>query len=392
MSANPPTPIRTALFQPLLPSYRVPVFQRLAARPEIDLTLYVGSAAAGSSLAGVKAPPGLKVRAAPRPGLGDRVFVQPQALVAAAAGRHDVLVLPWVTRELHLVPTLLLARARGLGTVAWGHGYSKSEGAGGRRHLRNAVGRLADATLFYGRRAADLCVAEGYDPDRVFVARNALDQAPIAAARAAWSPDRLQAFAAEQRLVPAAAGGGTLLFISRLEADKRVDLLLEALARLRTRRPHARLVVIGDGGERGRLEALARRLDLTDAVDWRGALYGEPALAPHCLTADLCAYPAAIGLSILHAFGYGLPVVTSDDLAAHNPEIEALVPGSNGAVYRDGDAADFARVLDDLLADGAHRARLAQAAAATVSGPEGFTLEHMVDGFVAAIAAAHRRA
>lgn len=382
-------PIRTALFQPLLPAYRVPVFTRLAAQPGIDLTLFVGQPARGSSLGDVPAPPGLKVEAAPRHAWRDRLFFQPQALWAALGDRFDVLVLPWVTREVHLLPTLALARARGLGTVVWGHGYSKAESAR-RRQARNAMGRLAHATLFYARRAADRCVAEGFDAARVFVASNALDQAPIAAARAAWPAARVAAFAAEQGWVPASAGGGTLIFISRLEADKRVDLLLHALRHLRDRRPHVRLVVIGDGAERATLEALAAQLGVAEAVSWVGALYGEAALAPYCLAADLFAYPAAIGLSILHAFGYGLPVLTSDDLAAHNPEIETLVPGLNGAVYRDGDAAAFAAAADTLLDDDLGRARMSRAALATVQPPAGYTVDRMVEGFVAAIEMAQR--
>lgn len=382
-------PIRTALFQPLLPAYRVPVFTRLAAQPEVDLTLFVGQPARGSSLGDVPAPPGLTVRPAPRHGWRDRLFLQPQALWAALGGRFDVLILPWVTREVHLLPTLALARARGLGTVVWGHGYSKAESAR-RRQTRNAIGRLAHTTLFYGRRAADRCVAEGFDPARVFVASNALDQAPIAAARAQWTAPRVAAFAAERGWVPARAGGGTLLFISRLEADKRVDLLLHALRHLRTLRPHARLVIIGDGAERAGLEALAAQLEVADAVTWVGAVYGEPALAPYCLAADLFAYPAAIGLSILHAFGYGLPVLTSDDLPAHNPEIEALVPGLNGGVYRDGDAVAFAEAAHTMLADDLGQARMSRAALATVQAPGGYTVDRMVAGFVAAITTAQR--
>lgn len=388
MSAPPlPPALRVALCQPLLPAYRVPVFSQLAAHPRVQLTLFAGQAARTSSLKGAEAPAHLTVRPAPRPGHRG-LFVQPQALLGAAAGPFDVLILPWVLREVHLAPALALARARGLAVLLWGHGYSKNE-APLRRRLRNLVGRAAHGLLFYNRLAADLCAAEGFDPQRLFVAPNALDQAPIRAARSAWTPEALRAFAAAHDLHPPEAGGGTLLFSSRLEADKRAERLIDVLAILAPTRPRLRVIFIGDGPQRAALERSAAQRGLAHAVRFVGALYDEAALAPWFLSADLFTYPAAIGLSLLHAFGYGLPALTSDQLFAHNPEIEALRPGYNGLLYREGDPAHFAAQVTHVLDDPALRARLRANAQASIEGPHGYTIERMVAGFVAAIEAVH---
>ena len=97
----------------------------------------------------------------------------------------------------------------------------------------------------------------------------------------------------------------------------------------------------------------------------------------------LFCYPVNIGLSIMHALGYGLPVVTSDDLAAHNPEIEALEPGGNGLLYRDGDVDDLVARWKDLMTDHDQRARMSRQAIRTVE--EKYTLENMVQGFLDAM-------
>jgi glycosyltransferase involved in cell wall biosynthesis len=115
-------------------------------------------------------------------------------------------------------------------------------------------------------------------------------------------------------------------------------------------------------------------------VHFTGAIYDEQCVAPWMLSATLFCYPRNIGLSLLHAFGYGLPVVTSDDLAGHNPEIEALKPSVNGLLYRDGDLDDIVRQWLDLMNDPALRQRLSTAASRTVT--DRYTLDHMVQGFL----------
>lgn len=59
---------------------------------------------------------------------------------------------------------------------------------------------------------------------------------------------------------------GYVLSVGRLDALKRNDLLLDALARV----PGARAVIVGRGEERDALIARARRLRVADRVDFRG--------------------------------------------------------------------------------------------------------------------------
>jgi glycosyltransferase involved in cell wall biosynthesis len=90
-----------------------------------------------------------------------------------------------------------------------------------------------------------------------------------------------------------------------------------------------------------------------------------------------------IGLSLLHAFGYGLPVVTSDHVKAHNPEIEAFDDGFNGLYYRDGDVESLSQSLERVLIDKPLANKLSDNAKRTVS--EKYNLFRMVDGMEAAI-------
>jgi glycosyltransferase involved in cell wall biosynthesis len=221
----------------------------------------------------------------------------------------------------------------------------------------------------------------GWDPSRLFVALNSLDQTPVQRSRASWlaRPTDLAAFRHSNNLY----GRPVYLFVSRLEADNRVDLLIDALVEVRQQCPDACAVIVGKGPAEDSLRAHATQRGLSDAVRFVGAIYDEEQLAPWFLSATAFCYPCNIGLSLLHAFGYGVPVVTCDDIASQNPEIEALRHGQNGFLYRTGDVHDLSRHLVALAASPELRQRLSAEALQTVT--EQFTLDRMVDGMASAI-------
>jgi glycosyltransferase involved in cell wall biosynthesis len=229
--------------------------------------------------------------------------------------------------------------------------------------------------------------AEGWDPKRVFVAPNTQDQSEIQAARRHWlqRPRKMLAFQVKQGISP----GSTVLFCSRLEKANRVDLLIRAHAQLSSDLPRTRLVIIGEGPDRERLQGLVADLEVQPSVLFLGKVYGQQALAPWFLSASVFCYPCNIGLSILHAFGYGLPVVTSDDLAAHNPEVEALRDQKNGLLYRDQDVFDLAEKLERFFDGSRLRRKLGLEARKTAL--EAYPLAAMVRGLKGSLLAAGRR-
>jgi glycosyltransferase involved in cell wall biosynthesis len=266
-------------------------------------------------------------------------------------------------------------------TILWGHGYSKSENAV-RRKVRDSVASLATALMFYNQTAANSYIEDGWNPASIFVARNSLDQEPINRAKQEWlsSPGKLNEFRTEQNFGP----GPHILFVSRLETANRLDVLVEAIVQLRSDFPHIQVNVVGKGAaEQARIEALAISRGVSSHFRFVGPIYDELAVAPWFLASDVFCYPANIGLSILHAFGYGLSVVTSDDLGGQNPEIEALKPGQNGLLYRHGDPAALAGSLRTIFLDKELANQMSQEAVRTVEGE--FSLSGMVNEMAKAV-------
>ena len=370
------------LQQLVLPAYRVATFQELARRPGIDLTVvYAGE----PDLPSVKAD-GFSALRTPmwRGRLGRHPIYWHRAQVGyATRSTTDVLILSGDPHYASLVPALLRARLTRVPTILWTHGIATAA-----THVRGvthvALAKMATALLLYNRAAARRYEQWGLSPKRLFVAPNSLDQAPTQAARRAWAdPGRLDRFAREQRLGP----GPVILFVSRLGPDRRVDLLLRAAKDLVVSHPGLQVVLIGEGRKLQSLHELVRSLQLDRHVRFMGAMYDQEQLAPWFLSADVFCVPDQVGLSILHAFGYGLPVVTSDHVEAHGPEFEALRHEENGLIYPHGDASGLAAALRRLFDDGGLRGRMARAAEELVQTQ--YTVKRMVDGMEAAVRYAH---
>jgi glycosyltransferase involved in cell wall biosynthesis len=135
-----------------------------------------------------------------------------------------------------------------------------------------------------------------------------------------------------------------VLACGRLSPDKNYPLLVRAFARMKD--ANARLVILGEGPERGRIEAEIARLDLEGRVSLPG--YADP--APWYEKASCFAMSSSretFGLVIVEALAAGLPVVTT---ASGGPD-EILQDGRYGPVVAQEDETVFAAALDAALAD-----------------------------------------
>lgn len=117
---------------------------------------------------------------------------------------------------------------------------------------------------------------------------------------------------------PAREPGLRFLSLTRLSAEKNVDMTLRAFALIAAERPEARLTVAGRGPERPRLRILAGRLGIFDSVDFPGFVDPDEAMANHDVIlqpslSDNCSY------TLLDAAAHGMGVAASP--IGGNPEI-----------------------------------------------------------------------
>lgn len=143
----------------------------------------------------------------------------------------------------------------------------------------------------------------------------------------------------------AADGPPVILAAGSLEPRKDFATLLRAFARIRAQRP-CRLVVLGEGRERARLEALARELGVADQARFPGY-----ASNPYCYMARaaafvLCSRREGSGAVLVEALACGTPVVAAD---CPSGPAEILQGGKIGPLVPVGDHAALARGIEYVL-------------------------------------------
>lgn len=292
--------------------------------------------------------------AGPRPRLS--VHLTPGAGIPGYPGLRMGLPVPgalrsaWRARRPDLVhiategplgwSALRVARSEGIPVVSEFrtnfHAYSAHYGIGLLRpcvlgYLRQFHNRCATTMVPTRGLAADLqvlgferlrVVARGVDSRRFDPARRS------ASLRASWG-----------------AGPGDLVAISvgRLAPEKNLGLLVEGCRRMTSIRPGMRLVIVGDGPARPRVEAA-----LPGAI-FVGRRVGDD-LAAHYASADLMVFPSlteTFGNVTLEAMASGLAVIAFDYGAAGS----VIRHGVHGWLAPYGDSAGFLDLLDSTVAD-----------------------------------------
>jgi glycosyltransferase involved in cell wall biosynthesis len=306
--------------------------------------------------------------------------IAPSLIPRLWSGHYDVF-LSGVVGRFTMPATYLVARTLRRPFLLWTGIWTRIETPAHRWlfPITRHVYRHADAVVVYGNHVARYLVSEGVREQRIFVAPHAVDNPYYQQTFPATAIDGLR-----ERL-GVGRSKRLILFVGRLEEIKGLCYLLEAFALLR--RADAVLVLCGSGSQRNRLEALARRLAISELVRFTG--YVTP---PDTLRYYAAAYALVLpsitvesgkeawGLVVNEAFNQGCPVVTTDCVGA---AAGGLVSNRvTGFVVREQSAPELAGAIKNLLDDPPLRETLSRNAVSFVAR---WNNEAMVRGFVEAI-------
>jgi glycogen(starch) synthase len=152
-----------------------------------------------------------------------------------------------------------------------------------------------------------------------------------------------------------------LLGIGRMIPEKGFDLAIEALARVRTVFPEARLVLAGDGPARPLLEQWAAKLELGAAVEFAG--WCRPEKITELINASTVVvvpsrWPEPFGLAALEAALNARPVVASR--VGGLPEV--VIHNETGLLFEKGDSAALAQQVIFLFQSHALAVRMGRVA------------------------------
>jgi glycosyltransferase involved in cell wall biosynthesis len=356
--------VRVAFVSPEPTPYRAPLLDRVAALPDVELTVIYAARTVASRqwqveinhpaafLDGVDLPGARSVLRHDYP-------ITPGIFGALGDARPEVVVVSgWSTFasqaalvwcRLTRVPYVLLVESHDAGPKA-----------GWRRQVKTTavppIVRSASSVLVVGSLARQSVVTLGADPARVRVFANTIDVPAWIARADALAPQRDD-------------GQVTVVSVARLAPEKGLDVLLRA-----AKAAGVRAKIVGSGPERSRLEALA-----PDAV-FTGEL-PEERVAEAYATADVFALLSAHepwGVVVNEAAASGLPLVLSDRVGA---AADLLRDGENGVLVPYGDVEATADALRLLTVDSALRGRYGARSRELVSA---WGYEPSVEAFVEA--------
>jgi alpha-1,6-mannosyltransferase len=156
---------------------------------------------------------------------------------------------------------------------------------------------------------------------------------------------RRRSYTAETRRLFGLPEGQLVLFVGRLAREKELDLLLSAWATVE-RRTGARLVLIGDGPSRKRLQ----RRSGSERFFWLPFERDRERLADLLAAVDLYVAPCSLetfGLSALEAIASGTPILTAD----RGGVAETVTRSGAGGHFRSGDPGSLADTAVQLLSE-----------------------------------------
>lgn len=160
---------------------------------------------------------------------------------------------------------------------------------------------------------------------------------------------------------PATASTRNILFLSRIDVKKGLDLLIAAFAKISPQHPDTHLIICG-GGEPvliEKLKTMAAVAGITEKITWAGQVTGDLRLAAFS-AADLFVLPSHsenFGIALLEAMAAGLPCLSTDQVAL---AADAALENAVQLTAREPQA--IADALHALLTSDSRRQSLSQSA------------------------------
>ena len=196
-----------------------------------------------------------------------------------------------------------------------------------RTYLKNPFDRYIAVSEFTKEKLIDL----GVESHRIGVVKNGIDREMF-----------------RQTTVDERYERPTIITVCRLVPYKKVDVLVRAVAALRSKYPDVRLLVVGRGPEEAALRQLVQELGISGNVEFVGKVALMSELVRMLKRSHVFALPSIVegfGMAVVEAMAAGTPYVASDI----PPIREATGGGLGGRLFEPLDVNDLVNGLDEQL-------------------------------------------
>ncbi|MEI6864951.1 glycosyltransferase [Flavicella sp.] len=237
---------------------------------------------------------------------------------------------------------MFICKFRGIQVVYWTHGLYGNESTW-KRIVRVLFYKTADKLLLYERRGKALLVEQGLNESKIEVIYNSLDYDTHLKLRDELKISNKIDTTLFDKELP------YLIFIGRLTAVKKIELLIQVLANINRTEPKLNLLILGDGEIKSQLMELAEENKIAQYVNFYGACYDEELIGKYIYNSVLCVSPGNVGLTAIHSLSFGTPVCTHSNLCNQMPEVEVIQEGVTGCLFEENNIKSLEKSILNLV-------------------------------------------
>lgn len=336
--------MKVAIITNIVTVYREGFYDRLFSNKDFVVTVYCNDHIKGTNLKSIHERYGDRVKIVPHIGLKNEKIGFQFLPITEIIRSHDVIFLDGNPRTLsNLLIGFIALFLRNTKVVMWtmAHSYGANKIT---ENLRLKWTSIYKNIFVYTDKEVATLRNRGFKKQNIIGMNNGLDQRKIDGQIAIWNGSSIDNWKKERNL----ESNFILLSVARLVPKNKFQLMIKALPLLVQSIPEVKWIIIGDGEEKISLIELAKKLDVEKYIVFAGSIFEEEELAPYFLSSKIFIHPSSVGLSIMHAFGYGLPIIVDGVEGMHGPEYGAFRNNETGKNYDRNDFEDLANKIVEI--------------------------------------------
>lgn len=349
--------MKIAIVTNILPPYRVPLFNHIAAAPGIELRVFLNASTEPNrhwqwptSEIRFAYEVGSTFSFSPR---SDKtIYINPGLILKLRRFQPDV-VIAGGTVPIGLI-SWVGARLSGARFVSWWEATAQSDQSGARRFgfLRSFLVSQSQAYVAASSLSADYVVSLGANRRRIFISLQTLDVASFS--------HQVQCQSSGRQEVKQSLGlsGSIISYIGNLDPYKGADLLLQTFLKALGDGMDAHLLFVGSGTLTDSLKQLAGEME-GHRIHFYGFKQYEDLPAFYAISDLFCLFSRSepFGVVVTEAVAAGLPVICSKFAGAAYDLVEH---GKNGFVVDPEDIETNAKLMRQILQDDELRTRMSR--------------------------------
>jgi glycosyltransferase involved in cell wall biosynthesis len=236
--------------------------------------------------------------------------------------------------------SIFIAKLRGKKVFLWSHGIYGNESFI-KKTIRLTFLKQADFIFLYENRSKLLLKQNGFSEDSLEVVYNSLDydlhNKIYLQLKNTKRSDIITYFSDNSLPV--------IIFIGRLTANKKINLLIDALKNINNQKTSYNLLIVGEGEKLDFLKNAYQNSINDGWLYFYGSSYESSITSQLIYHSDLCVSPGNIGLTAIHSLSFGTPVASHNNFINQMPEVEAIIDGENGFLFQENDTIDMANKI-----------------------------------------------